>query len=224
MSAAGLVDRHRAAVLGQQAEAPGDSSALPALPALQSSAQAQRPELAQLSASLDAVTDQRRLAQTRYLPAVSLVLEGGIQGTDYGFDGEQRFGLASVVLQWNLFNGFRDRARIRQADLDARQIRVRQDDVARRIDLQVQQALDDVRVAQRSLRTAEARVKAAASSFRLTKRRYDVGRANLVTFTDAQSTLTEAELNLAVTRFSLLTRLAELRFAAGLRMTNRAAP
>jgi outer membrane protein TolC len=191
---------------------------------LQDRAQADRPELRQLSAAFDATEDQRRLAQTAYLPTVSLVLEGGIQGTTYGLDDEQRFGLASLVLQWNLFDGFRDRARVEQADLSARQIDVRRDAVSQQIDLQVQQAFDDVRVALRSLQTAEARLRAAESSFRLTKRRYDVGRASLVTFTDALSTLTEAELNLAVTRYTLLARLAELRYAAGLPMTPPNAP
>jgi len=186
---------------------------------LQAWAQSDRPELKQVSAAVDATRDQRRVAQTAYLPTVSVVLEGGIQGTTYGVGDDERFGLASVVLQWNLFNGLRDRSRVEQAELSARQLDIRRDALSRQIDLQVQQALDDVRVALRSLETAEARVRAAQSSFRLTKRRYDVGRASLVTFTDALSTLTEAELNLAVTRYTLLTRLAELRYAAGLPMT-----
>jgi len=186
---------------------------------LQAWAQSDRPELKQVSAAVDATRDQRRVAQTAYLPTVSVVLEGGIQGTTYRVGDDARFGLASVVLQWNLFNGLRDRSRVEQAELSARQLDIRRDALSRQIDLQVQQALDDVRVALRSLETAEARVRAAQSSFRLTKRRYDVGRASLVTFTDALSTLTEAELNLAVTRYTLLTRLAELRYAAGLPMT-----
>jgi len=146
---------------------------------------------------------------------VSLAVESGIQGTGYGLDDDSRFTLASVVLQWNLFNGFQDRARVEDAHLATRQIEVQREATRRQIDLQVQQALDDVRVAQRSLQTAEARLRAARSSFRLTERRYDVGRANLVTFTDAQSTFTEAELNLSITRFTLLTRLADLEYATG---------
>ena len=218
LTAAELVERRLASVLGAQAarpDGPVSAASLPALPDLQQTAGAARPELRQLSESLEATRDQRRVAQTRYLPTVAFVLEGGIQGTTYAVDDEARFGLASVVLQWNLFNGFRDQARIEQADLAAREINIQRESVQRQIDLQVQQALDDVRVAQRSLETAEARKQAAASSFRLTKRRYDVGRANLVTFTDAQAALTEADLNLTVTRFRLLTRLAELEFATG---------
>jgi len=208
-----LVDRRTTTVANAAAlQAP---EMRPALQTLQAAAQSDRPELRQLAARREAVADQRRLAQTRYLPTVSLAVESGIQGTGYGLDDDSRFTLASVVLQWNLFNGFQDRARVEDARLATRQIEVQREATRRQIDLQVQQALDDVRVAQRSLQTAEARLRAARSSFRLTERRYDVGRANLVTFTDAQSTFTEAELNLSITRFTLLTRLADLEYATG---------
>lgn len=218
LTSAELVERRLASVLGTQGSAPEQpvsAASFSALPDLQETAGAARPELRQLSQSLEATRDRRRVEQMRYLPTVALVLEGGIEGTTYAVDADARFGLASVVLQWNLFNGFRDQARIEQAELAAREIDVQRESVRQQIELQVQQALDDVRVAQRSLETAGARKQAAASSFRLTKRRYDVGRANLVTFTDAQAALTEADLNLTVTRFRVLTRLAELEFATG---------
>jgi outer membrane protein len=79
----------------------------------------------------------------------------------------------------------------------------------------VRSALDDVQVARRSLETAEARVRAARETFRLTSRRHDAGRANQIERTDARTTRTEAELNLNRTRYTLLIRLAELDYALG---------
>jgi outer membrane protein TolC len=187
-----------------------------ALDAMQDRAQARRPELDRLSAAVRSAEAERRAAQTAYLPTVSIAVEGGIQGETYGFDGDKPFALASVVLRWNLFNGFSDRARVDQARAATRRLELQRAETERRIDLQVQQALDDVRVARRALATAQARLRAARSSFRLTNRRYEVGRASQVEFTDARTTLTEAEVNLAVTRADLLARLADLEFAAGL--------
>jgi outer membrane protein TolC len=177
---------------------------------------AQRPELQALRAAAEAAEDQRRLAQSTYLPEVSLAVDGGIQGTSYGVTGDRPFVMASVVLRWNLFNGFTDAARTEQAALTARRLRTQREETARRIRQQVLSAWDDVQVAQRSLQTAQARVRAARESFRITNRRAEEGRANQVTFLDARTTLTDAELNLSITRFELLTRLAELQFAAGL--------
>ena len=177
---------------------------------------ARRPELQALSAAADAADDQRRLAQSAYLPEVSLAIDGGIQGTTYSVTGDRPFVLASVVLRWNLFDGFADAARTEQAALTAQRLRTQREETALRIRQQVLSAWEDVQVARRSLQTAEARVRAARESFRITNRRAEEGRVNQVTFLDARTTLTDAELNLSITRFELLTRLAELEFAAGL--------
>lgn len=206
-----LVARRSTAVLAGL-----DTSRIGTLAALQDRATARRAELDQLAEAAEAAENARRLAQSAYLPSVALALDVGIQGEEYAFTGEAPFYLGSIVLRWNLFNGFQDRARVQQARLQTQQLRTRRDEVARQIEQQVANALNDVRVAERSLQTAQARARAAREGFRLTNRRYEAGRANQVTFTDARTTLTGAELNLNVTRYDLLTRLAELEYAAGL--------
>jgi outer membrane protein TolC len=174
-----------------------------------------RPELEQLGAAIDAAESQRRLAQSDYFPTVSLAVEAGIQGADYGFSGERPFVLGSVVLSWNLFDGFQDRRAVQQRRLEVDRLRTRRADVAQQIGLEVRSALDDVQVARRSLETAEARVRAARETFRLTSRRHDAGRATQIELTDARTTRTDAELNLNRTRYTLLIRLAELDYAFG---------
>jgi outer membrane protein TolC len=174
-----------------------------------------RAELDRLDAAVHAAEAQRRGAQTAYLPSVSLAVDAGIQGERYGFDGEKPFVMGSVVLRWNLFDGFQDRREVQRRRLEAQKLRTRRADVAQQITLELQSALDEVRVAARSLQTAEARVTAAQESFRLTSRRHDAGRANQVELTDARTALTEAKLNLTRTRYDLLIRLAELEYAAG---------
>ena len=176
----------------------------------------QRPELDRLAAAVDASQAQRRAAQTGYLPTVSLAVDAGIQGETYGFTGEKPFVLGSVVLRWTLFDGFGDRREVERRRLETDRLRTRRADVKQQIGLEVRRALDEVRVAHRSLETAEARVTAAQESFRLTTRRYEEGRANQVEYTDARTALTEAELNRSVTRYDLLIRLARLTYAAGL--------
>lgn len=179
-------------------------------------ARSNRPELARLDAAAAAASDQARVARSRFLPEVSFALDAGTQGRSYGLGDDQRFVIGSVVLSWNLFNGFRDRARLDQAQIETRRLEARREALAQQVELQVQTALDDVHVAQRSLKTANARVQAARESFRITRRRAEEGRANQVTFLDARTARTEAELNLNVTRYTLLRRLAELEYAAGL--------
>ena len=175
-----------------------------------------RPELRRLDAAAQAAKAQRRAAQTEFLPTVSLGVDAGIQGKTYGFSGDKPFARASLVLEWNLFDGLSDRRRVQRRRLETKRLRTRRRHMAERLSLKVREALDEVRVAHQSRETADARVTAAQESFRLTRRRYDVGRANQATLLDARTTLTEAKLNRTVTRYDLLIHLAELHHATGL--------
>ncbi len=175
-----------------------------------------REELEQLRAATAAADASLGLARSAYLPNVSFVLDYGIQGTGYGFSGDSDFRAASLVLSWNLFDGLRKNARIAQARLRRRTLETRQADLRNQIRLQVQQAADNLSVARRSIETAERRLRSARQSFRLTRRRFEEGMASQVDFIDARTALTNAELNLALTRFDLLIRHAVLERVAAL--------
>ena len=176
----------------------------------------QRDELTQLSFAADAADANLRLARSSYLPNVAFALDLGIQGTGYSLSSESDFRSASVVLSWNLFNGFQDRSRVQQARIQQRMIETQREEVARQIHLQVQDAFDNVEMARRSIQTAQDRVRSARHSFRLVQRKYEEGMTTLVDFIDARTALTNAELNLAITQYDLLTRYAALEYAAAL--------
>ena len=175
-----------------------------------------RDELDQLAHAVAATEALRRLARSAFLPSLTFVLDFGIQGTGYSFSEDADFRAASVVMSWNLFDGFQDRARVEQVRLQQRSLQARRQELAQQIRLQVQQAFDNVDVARRSIRTAEARLRSAEASFRLVQRKYEEGIASQIDFIDARTTLTNAQLNLALTRFDLLDRYAELERAAAL--------
>ncbi len=177
---------------------------------------AQRDELSQLSYAAEAAEDNMRLARSSFLPNVSFVMDLGIQGSGYSFSSESDFRAASVVMSWNLFNGFRDRSRVQQARVQQQALDAQREETTLQIRLQVQDAFDKVAVAQYSIQTAEDRVSSARQSFRLVKRKYEEGMASPVDFIDARTALTTAELNLAITQYDLLTRYGELERAAAL--------
>ena len=84
-----------------------------------------------------------------------------------------------------------------------------------RIRFEVQQALQNLEVAQASLSTAAKRVEAAGGAFRIAQKKRDLGQINQAEFIDARRVLTDAELNQNVTRFTALAGLAELEYALG---------
>ena len=95
----------------------------------------------------------------------------------------------------------------------ARRTATQLDELTQQVQLEVQQSLDRLNTSADSLATADARSEAARAAFRIASRKRDEGAISQVEFIDARESLTRAELNLNVTRFSVLARQAELDYA-----------
>jgi outer membrane protein len=183
------------------------------LSSLRAMALENRPELDQLDSVTRAAESRVQLARADLKPTLSLGVDAGTQGEEYEFGRGRNFGMISLVLNWKLFDGGARRAEARSARAAARQAATRRDEVALQIQLEVQQALDQLQTTSDSLATAEARVEAASAGFRIAGRKRDEGAISQVEFIDARNSLTSAELNLNVTLFDLLARQAELDYA-----------
>ena len=57
------------------------------------------------------------LNQSRIIPSVFGAVDYGYQGTKYRFTDEYDYWIASVVLRWELFHGWENRAQISQAKI-----------------------------------------------------------------------------------------------------------
>ena len=185
------------------------------LDALAASASDRRPELKALEAETAAARAGEHLARAAYRPRLALSVDAGTQGEGYGLSSEDRYVLASVVLRFNLFAGGADRAGVAGAHERRRAAESGTALALQRIRLEVQQSLQNFEVAEASLGTAAKRVEAAAGAFRIAARKRDLGQINQAEYVDARRLLTDAELNLNVTRFGALDSLADLEYAVG---------
>ncbi|MBS0367481.1 MAG: TolC family protein [Proteobacteria bacterium] len=193
-----------------------DIAAVPATPdlaVLREQALGKRPELAQLDHQSSAAQAQISLANATRLPGLSLGVDGGIDDERYRFGGGSNYGMVSLLLHWQFFDGGATAAAVRGARAQLRRTAVERDEAAQQIRLEVEQALDALATSADSLATAQARASAAHAAFRIASRKRDEGVINQVEFIDARSALTGAELNLNLTRFELLARRAELDYA-----------
>jgi len=138
-----------------------------------------------------------------------VAVDYGIQGVDYRLNRDQEYVQASAILSWNLFSGFRNRARIKQSVLDREMANRQMEEVKKQIELQVINTMNDLMTAEKGIVAAEARVRSAREGFRLVKRKYGEGQANMIEFIDARTTLTQAEENLIISRFTYLSAFAE---------------
>jgi outer membrane protein len=185
------------------------------LKALQATAVEHRAELKQLDALQAAAAASERLARAAFKPKLAFAMDAGTQGEGYSLSSDDRYLIASVVLKFNLFAGGGDQAGISSARANMREARDSHDLQEQQIRLQVQQALQDLQFTTASLDTAAKRVEAADGAFRIASRKRDLGQINQAEFIDSRRTMTDAQLNLNVTRFSALSSLAELEYALG---------
>lgn len=186
---------------------------LPALAAgpdaYRESALANREELKKLGLYDNITGLQLKMNQAGALPNLMIVADYGIQGEKYRINRDADFGQASAILTWDLFAGFQNRAKIRQAKLQKEMLDQQTEEVRKQVELQVINAVNELKTAQAGIESSLSQVKSAREGFRLVKRRYEEGQASLIEFIDARTTLTQAEENAIISKFTYLADYAD---------------
>jgi len=148
------------------------------------------------------------------LPGIFMLVDYGFQGEKYAFNREQDYLQASVVLSWNLFQGFQNRAKINQSLAQKEMAEIQLAEAREKISLEVINAVLALNTSEAGVSEAGSRVRSAREGFRLVQRKYQEGQASLVEFMDARSALTQAEANLIISRFGYLSDIAEFERAS----------
>ncbi len=172
-----------------------------------------RDELKQLRSAEKAADNHISLSKSAFLPGLTAVLDYGIQGEKYRFTSKDDYWMASAVLQWNLFNGFQDKARVQQAMLQKRKQNSRLQEVEKQVQLQVRQAYYNMEVSKQSITTAADRLVSARQAFQIVDKKYGEGMTPQIDYLDARNAFTRAEINQILTTYDYRIRMAELERA-----------
>lgn len=183
------------------------------LPSAPLQADGVRPELRQLDAGIAARDAALRATKAASLPTLALVGDYGVQGEDYRFDTDSDFSTVSLVLRWSLLDFGARRAQTRKAAAEGEQLRAERIDLERRLQWTRTAAAEDLATALRAITAADARLTAADEGFRIAERKREAASLSQIEFLDAERSLTEARLNLAIARCTALDRAAELELA-----------
>jgi outer membrane protein TolC len=174
---------------------------------------ANRHELVQLRMAVEAAKHSVRLSRSGYLPSLAFAFDYGYQGEEYSFTDEDDYWMGSVVLSWNLFDGLGREARTGQAQAEHRRLEAQLAELKEAIRLQVVEAYDNLAVAEKSLAAARDRLVSSEKSFDIVSRKYTEGMAAQIEYLDAQTTMTQARINLIVTTYDYHIRDTELERA-----------
>ena len=174
-----------------------------------------RQEIDQLKAAQAANLQAISLNKYAALPRLSAVLDVGFQGYGYTFDQDQRYWLAQVSLQWDLFQGSQRKARLEQSRLDQQMLQQQYALLNQQVHLQVQQAWNNLSAAQSSLDAARSGIRSSTQTFNLINKKYLQDQASLLEWLDARTQLTQAQISVAIDTYAYLSKHAELEWAIG---------
>ena len=182
-----------------------------------------REEFRQLDAVIGITGQQEKLAGSAYLPTLTAVVDYGIQGEGYRLGKEDDYWMASLVFEWNIFDGGRNRAKKTQAALEKSRLETQRAELAHQIQLQVVNAAHALTAARKAVEAAEARERSARESFEIVQKKYDKGMAPQIEYLDARTTMTNAGVNRILAEHELCIKAADFeRAAAGVDLSRYA--
>ena len=153
-------------------------------------------------------------ARLNYLPRLHVVAE-------YDVDQRRLFGSSAdsytvmALLNFNLFNGLADLAKVRETRAKETQARDLKRDLEDRVRHQVTESILNLKTAHERLQVAKAAVAQARESLRLIRLRYESGLTILVDLLTAEDATKNAELSQVAALFDTYLAQAGLDLALG---------
>jgi outer membrane protein TolC len=169
-----------------------------------------REELAALRAAATEAAEAEAAIRARTRPTFSFVADGGIQGSGYRVGSGANYVQASIVGEFNLWDGRQRASEIEVARSQRRKIELRIESVREQLAVEFRTAASELAAARSAFPAADRRTAAAARAFEIVSARDREGLANQLAFLDARQTLTTARLNLELTRQRLFLAAARI--------------
>jgi outer membrane protein TolC len=176
-----------------------------------------REELTMLDSYLKANNYYLNMNQAKIIPSVFGVVDYGYQGTRYRFTDDYDYYIASIVLRWELFHGYENRAQVDQAKISRETLETKIEETKDQIKLQVIEAYYDLEASGKSIKAAVEALKSAKKAYDMVDKKFREGQANLIEYIDARTTMTNAEQTLIINRYDYYIKYAEYERVACLR-------
>lgn len=173
-----------------------------------------REEIQQLEYFIQAAGKKVELKQFNALPTITTVIDYGFQGETYEFNKEYDFAMASIILQWDLFKGLKNRQEIEQAKLDKAIALSKKAEAEQKIRLEVIQSYYALEAAQQAVLSAHQELQASEKAFGVVREKYRQGQANMLEYLDAHAAFSNARDNLNIKKYDFQKSWVDLERAA----------
>ena len=172
-----------------------------------------RPELDQIENAIKAQQIVSQIKEKSLLPTVGVQASAGFQGNGYKFNGDQALATIALGAQWTIYDGKKRKYQIEQSKVETLELQQEYALIQQQIELQVISAWHTLEAAAQKVIANQAAVTSATTNFELIKKRYENEKAILIELLDAQTKLSNAQIQLSIAEFDVLIKEAALERA-----------
>lgn len=182
---------------------------------LEGLARQHRPDLAQMTLEERRLAKEIQRAKGSFLPTLHLMGNYEINNHSVAVDGQDSW-TVGVGLNWNLFNGGGDQARLAEAKAHYYRMGALRERLANAVSLEVREGFLALQTARERVGVARQAVSYATEALRIVRDRYEAGLTTIVELLDSETALTAARTSLTRTIYDAVVGQARLDLSLGL--------
>ena len=169
-----------------------------------------REELKQLDQVIAINKNVLKMNNRFAVPKLGAFFDLGSQSEGFKFNNNSRYYMLGLQLDIPIFTGNRNTFKIKQTVLDVKNAELNADLVAQQLNLTKRMAQNNLKSAYQNYQSSLKQFEAASSYQRLIDKGYNAGSNSFIETIDARNQLTSAQLFTNISRYRLLSALAEL--------------
>ncbi len=177
---------------------------------LKKTALTNRSELKGIEKGIEANDYEVKRNKGFFVPDISAAAEFGYQGFGYDFDQNQDYYLLSFNLSWPIFQGGRNKSKVRRAKLRKEQLETDYSAVENSILLEASKGYYEYEESLAVYTAQLSQLKSAQENFKIIEAKYRQSQVLLVEFNEVRTQLTTAQLNESIARFNIKIARANL--------------
>jgi len=156
-----------------------------------------------------------QLNQAYQIPDVNAFIDAGSQGFDFEVGNGSFYVVGGVAIDLPIFNGNRNKQKIKMAEMDVAAVQAQRDQVADQLALQLSTTKRNYQSALQQFASARAQVRSAQRYFEDVARQYREGKVLYLEYLDARNELTNAELQQSINLYDVWIKWMDVQRAIG---------
>ncbi|MBC7885948.1 MAG: TolC family protein [Saprospiraceae bacterium] len=179
---------------------------LPEVPDISNSNILQREEVAQINQGIKMLHLANEKEDQFYLPKIGAQLDFGSQAFDFGFD---PYILVGLNLEINIYDNKKHKYRKEAIKSDIQASEAQKNEIEEQMNLMISVAAENLRSAIAQAKTYRTRINAVSKIYNEVFRKYKEGSANYLELMDAQSQVTQVNLQFVIAQNNAWVKWAE---------------